>query len=271
MSVESAIRAIAASIEEKRPFIRGEESTKDALIRPMIRALGYDTSNPAEVTAEFVADVGVKQHEAVDYAILKNGEPIILVECKRASASLNNKKHLSQLIRYYNATDARFGILTNGIEHRFYTDLRKRNVMDEKPFLVVNMLELSDDMVVEVCRFAKSEFDAQAIWDLVNTREKEQKELQIIRDNISREFTSPSRDLVRIFARGVLGKGYQKPSEWERVIELTKRALDQHTGPAERCSESSLSPAKTEEEARKERQREAGRKAAETRRRNQEK
>ena len=179
--------------------------------------------------------------------------------------------HLSQLLRYYAVTDARFGILTNGVVYQFYTDLVKRNVMDEEPFLVVNMLELSDDMVVEVCRFAKSEFDAQAIWDLVNTREKEQKELQIITDNIAREFASPSKEMVRILARGVLGKGYQKPSEWERVTDLTKRVLDQHTGTgvaAESRGESSHFPAKTEEKTRKERQREAGRKAAESRRQN---
>ncbi|MCE2488499.1 MAG: hypothetical protein J4G17_00795 [Anaerolineae bacterium] len=74
MGVAEEIRKIAASITEKRPYIRGEESTKDALIRPMIRALGYDTSNPAEVIAEFTADVGARRHEKVDFAILSGGK-----------------------------------------------------------------------------------------------------------------------------------------------------------------------------------------------------
>jgi len=250
--------------------VRTEEAAKNAFVMPFISALGYDIHDPLEVIPEFTADAGVKQQEKVDYAIMKDGRPSILVECKSANVSLG-KDHLSQLIRYYAFTDARFGILTNGVEYRFFTDLRKRNVMDEEPFLVVNMLELSDDMVVEVCCFAKSAFDAQAIWDLVNTREKEQKELQIIRDNISREFTSPSRDLVRIFARGVLGKGYQKPSEWERVTQLTRRVLVQHMGTgeaAESLGECTHSPTRTEEEARKKRRHEAAIKAAETRRRN---
>ncbi len=273
MDVAENIRALAASVPQRKRYVRTEEAAKNAFVMPFISALGYDIHDPLEVIPEFTADAGVKQQEKVDYAIMKDGRPSILVECKSANVSLG-KDHLSQLIRYYAFTDARFGILTNGVEYRFFTDLRKRNVMDKSPFLVVNMLELSDDMVVEVCRFAKSAFDAQAIWDLVNTREKEQKELQIIRNNISREFTSPSRDLVRIFARGVLGKGYQKPSEWERVTQLTRRVLDQHMGTgeaAESLGECTHSPTRTEEEARKERQREAGRKAVETRRRNQEK
>lgn len=273
MGIEENIRELSASAPQRRRYLRTEEATKNSLVMPFISALGYDIHDPLEVIPEFTADAGVKQHEKVDYAIVKDRKPIILVECKSAGVSLG-KGHLSQLLRYYAVTDARFGILTNGVEYRFYTDLRKRNVMDEAPFLVVDLRELDDDEVVEISYFAKSAFDAQAIWELVHTRVTEQKELKIITDNIAREFASPSRDLVRILAKGVLGKGYQRPSEWERVTQLTKRSLDLHTGTAvvaDSPGKSSFSPAKTEEEARSERQREAGRKAAETRRLNQEK
>lgn len=273
MGVEENIRELAASAPQRRRYLRTEEATKNSLVMPFISALGYDIHDPLEVIPEFTADAGVKQHEKVDYAIVKDGKPIILVECKSAGVSLG-KGHLSQLLRYYAVTDARFGILTNGVEYRFYTDLRKRNVMDEAPFLVVDLRELKEGQVEEICRFAKPVFDAQAIWDLVHTRVTEQKELKIIADNIAREFASPSRDLVRILAKGVLGKGYQKPSEWERVTQLTRRALDRHAGTSvvsESPGESSLSTAKTEEEARSERQSEAARKSWVTRRDNQEK
>lgn len=272
MGVEENIRELAASAPQRRRYLRTEEATKNSLVMPFISALGYDIHDPLEVIPEFTADAGVKQHEKVDYAIVKDGKPIILVECKSAGVSLG-KGHLSQLLRYYAVTDARFGILTNGVEYRFYTDLRKRNVMDESPFLVVDLRELKEGQVEEICRFAKPVFDAQAIWDLVHTRVTEQRELKTIADNIAREFASPSRDLVRILAKGVLRKGNQRLSEWERVTQLTKRALDRHTGTAvvaDSPGGSSFSPARTEEEARKERQREAGRKAAETRRLNQE-
>ena len=229
MSVESEIRKLAASIPEKRPYIRGEESTKDALIRPMIRALGYDTWNPAEVSSEFTADFGTKQHEKVDFAIMAAGRPIILIECKTISSRLGNNE-IAQLFRYFSVTEARFAILTNGVEYRFYTDLRKRNVMDNSPFLVVNMLALEERQVAEICRFAKPEFDAQAIWDLVHTREVEQKELQTITDNITREFATPSRDLVKILTKGVPGTNKRSRVERERVTQLTRQALDLHMG-----------------------------------------
>ncbi len=53
-----------------------------------------------EVVPEFVADIGTKKGEKVDYAILKDSEPVVIIECKhwkeRAEA------HNSQLHRYYN-------------------------------------------------------------------------------------------------------------------------------------------------------------------------
>ena len=229
MGVAESIRELAASVPQRKRHVRSEEATKNAFVMPFITALGYDIHDPTEVVPEFTADAGVKQSEKVDYAIMKDGRPSILVECKSAGVSLG-KEHLSQLIRYYAVTDARFAILTNGVEYRFYTDLRKRNVMDESPFMVVDMLDLKEEQAEEICRFAKHAFDEQAIWELVHTREVEQKELQIIMGNIAREFTSPSKDLVRILAKGVLGKGYQSRSEWARVTQLTKRALDKYMG-----------------------------------------
>ena len=216
MGVAEDIRELAASVPQRKRYLRSEEATKNSLVMPFISALGYDIHHPQEVIPEFTADAGVKQHEKVDYAIMKDGRPSILVECKSATVTLG-REHLSQLLRYYAVTDARFGILTNGVEYRFYTDLRKRNVMDESPFLVVNMLDLKEGQVEEICRFAKYRFDAQAIWDLVNNRKREQRDLQTISDNIAREFANPSSDLVRLLAKGVLGKGVQKWAEKERV------------------------------------------------------
>ena len=232
MGVAESIRELAASVPQRKRHVRSEEATKNAFVMPFITALGYDIHDPTEVVPEFTADAGVKQSEKVDYAIMKDGRPSILVECKSAGVSLG-KEHLSQLIRYYAVTDARFGVLTNGIEYQFFTDLRKRNVMDETPFMVVDMRELDDGALAEVSRFAKSRFDAQAIWDLVHTREVEQKELQIIIDNISREFATPSRDLVKILTKGVPGTNRRSRAERERVTHLTKRALYLHMSKTE--------------------------------------
>ena len=109
-----------------------EEATKMSLVVPFFAMLGYDVFNPEEFVPEYTADVGIKKGEKVDYAIVKDGEPIILIEAKWCGESLD--RHGSQLFRYFGTTAAKFGILTNGIVYRFYTDLDNPNKMDETPF-----------------------------------------------------------------------------------------------------------------------------------------
>lgn len=198
MSVESAIRAIAASIEEKRPFIRGEESTKDALIRPMIRALGYDTSNPSEVISEFTADVGARRHEKVDFAILSAGKPIMLIECKTISSRLGDNE-IAQLFRYFSTTDAPFAILTNGVVWKFFTDLSAPNRMDERPFFTVNLEELDDFHLSGLRHFTEDNFDANTIRSMA----ERDRIMDAIYMAVDEEFHEPSDDFVRFFARKV--------------------------------------------------------------------
>lgn len=112
------INELAARIPKQLDYCTTEEATKNALVLPFINALGYDIFNPTEVLPEFTADVGIKKGEKVDYAILQNGKPIMLFECKWSGADLS-KAHVSQLYRYFNVVpDVRFGILTNGIRHK---------------------------------------------------------------------------------------------------------------------------------------------------------
>jgi hypothetical protein len=94
--------------------------------------------DPFEVTPEIDADVGVKKGEKVDYAILKDGKPVMLFECKTCNASLD-ECHASQLYRYFSVTPARVGVLTNGVVYRFFSDLEAPNKMDSQPFLEVNL------------------------------------------------------------------------------------------------------------------------------------
>lgn len=99
---------------------------------PFINALGYDVFNPLEVLPEMTCDIGTKKGEKIDYAIMKDDQPILLIECKHWKQDLN--LHDNQLLRYFNVSKAKFGLLTNGIIYRFYTDLKEPNIMDDKPF-----------------------------------------------------------------------------------------------------------------------------------------
>ena len=144
--------------------IQTEEATKTAIIMPFFSMLGYDVFNPQEFVPEFTADVGIKKGEKVDYAIIQDGTPVILIECK--SITENLERHDSQLFRYFGTTPAKFAILTHGIFYRFYTDLEDANKMDKDPFLTINILDIRDNQVPELKKFCKSVFDIDSIFSI---------------------------------------------------------------------------------------------------------
>ena len=148
MDFEEKIKRFIERIEKLKNSINTEEATKTSLIMPFFQILGYDVFNPDEFTPEYVADVGIKKGEKVDYAIILNETVTILIEAK--SINENLKKHDSQLFRYFGTTTAKFAILTNGCEYKFYTDLDELNKMDSTPFLNINLLELKDTDIIEL-------------------------------------------------------------------------------------------------------------------------
>ena len=122
-----------------------EEATKTALVLPFINfVLGYNPFEPSEVAPEYSADILGKKNEKVDYAILKDGKPVILIECKKYGTPLE-RAQASQLYRYMSATEARIAVLTDGVSYQFYTDLDQPNRMDEKPFLEFNLLDPEEE------------------------------------------------------------------------------------------------------------------------------
>lgn len=162
------IKVVSEQILNRLPAVRGrgEEATKQALVLPMLDALGFDIWSPAEVCPEYEADFATKkagQKEKVDVAILLNEAPRVFVEVKQVDFSLDG--HEGQLARYFNSiATVTLGVLTNGIEWRFYTDTGNPNVMDSQPFHVVN-LEAADQGLEVMARFSKPVFSPDAIRD----------------------------------------------------------------------------------------------------------
>ncbi len=86
MSMEfiDKLNSLSAKIKQQAGVIETEEATKNAFVMPFINnVLGYDVFDPTEVIPEFVCDIGTKKGEKIDYAILKNSEVQILIECKK--------------------------------------------------------------------------------------------------------------------------------------------------------------------------------------------
>lgn len=218
MDFKNQILQLSEKIEKQRDSIGTEQATKNAFILPMLSILGYDIHDPFEVVPEMDCDMVRQKGEKIDYAILKNGEPVIVIECKHCKHKLST--HEIQLKKYFVATKARFGVLTNGIEYKFYTDLDRANIMDEKPFLAVDLLNISDSDIEQLKKFHKSHYNEKAI---INTAS----ELQImtaLREIITRDFYKPTAEFVRYFIREING-GKSTAKQVEQYRPLVKQSI----------------------------------------------
>ncbi|MFR9546906.1 MAG: type I restriction endonuclease [Rikenellaceae bacterium] len=198
-----------------------EEATKNALILPFLSALGYDVFNPLEVLPEMHCDIGTKKGEKIDYAIIMNDEPTILIECKHWKQNLS--LHDNQLLRYFNVSKAKFGILTNGVIYRFYTDLLEPNKMDEKPFLEINMLDLRDHSIEELKKFHKSYYNVESILSSAS----ELKYVGELRSLIASEFANPSAEFVKYFGKQIYD-GMFNARVADQFAHLVKRSIASH-------------------------------------------
>lgn len=219
------LRVLSSRISNTKSMISTEEATKNAMIMPFIQILGYNVFDPLEVTPELVADVGTKKGEKVDYAILRDGKPILLFECKKAGADLHIN-HASQLFRYFHVTDARFGVLTNGLVYRFFTDLEQPNKMDEKPFFEFNILDFKERDVEELKKFAKTAFDLDTILTTAN----DLKYTRAIQTRLAEWMVNPAEDFVRLASVGLFGSKKFTPALKDQFTLITKRAFEQLVG-----------------------------------------
>nr|DAM80857.1 MAG TPA: hypothetical protein [Caudoviricetes sp.] len=219
MDFKDQILQLSDRIKKQKDSISTEEATKNAFIMPLIASLGYDVFNPFEVVPEMDCDLIRKKGEKIDYAIMKDENPILLIECKHCKQDLN--LHDTQLQKYFVASKSRFGVLTNGIEYRFYTDLEKVNIMDERPFLVVNMLDLSDADIEQLKKFHKSYYNEDNVLSTAN----ELKYTTEIKDIFNKEIQSCTSDFVRFFAKQIYTTGQITQKVVEMFTPLVKKSM----------------------------------------------
>lgn len=205
-----------------------EEATKTALIMPFFSVLGYDVFDANEFMPEFTCDVATKKGEKVDYAILKDGEPIIIIEAKRAGMKLQ-KQQQGQLFRYFSTNRCRIAILTNGVIYQFFSDLNAPNIMDDEPFLSFNLIEDEPSIYSSsVKQFCKEEFDiknviANAIF---------QKYATVVEKTLKQDLLNPSDELVKYFlSRPEVKTGNRITSQMiEKHRQMTQKAMQKVFG-----------------------------------------
>lgn len=198
------LAALATKVSNQSAAIGTEEATKNAFVMPFISSiLGYDVFDPLEVVPEFTADVGIKKGEKVDYAIMRDAEVQILIECK-ASTGAPKIEHASQLFRYFSTTNARIAALTNGVVWQFFTDLDAPNKMDAKPFLVLDLLDIDETLICEVQKLSKDSFDLDSIISAA----EELKYVGALKREIAGQFREPSDEWIKFFTQRVYEGSY---------------------------------------------------------------
>lgn len=221
MTFSDKLRALAKRAPDLVPHLATEEATKTALVLPFIAAMGYDVFDPTEVVPEFIADVGIKKGEKVDYAIKRNGEIVMLIECKTSGVKLA-LEHASQLYRYFSVTTARIAILTNGVVYQFYSDLDEPNRLDARPFLILDLFSLRDDLLAEAAKMTKDTFSLDEMLSTANAL-KYQRE---IRNVLEAQLETPDEELVK-FLHARVGTGRFVQSAKEQFTPLVQKAFAQ--------------------------------------------
>ncbi|PJN56161.1 hypothetical protein PAEVO_28840 [Paenibacillus sp. GM2FR] len=218
MEFADQIKSLAKRVQKMKDSILTEEATKTSVIMPFFQSLGYDVFNPEEFLPEFVADVGIKKGEKVDYAVMQDRKPIILIEAKSIQEQLT--KHDSQLFRYFGTTSAKFAILTNGIVYKFYTDLEEQNKMDTTPFFEFNLFDIRDHQITELSKFKKDNFDVESI----NTTAAELKYTNEIKRYLKTQWDTPSDDFISVILSDVY-PGKKTRQVFEKFNGIVKRSL----------------------------------------------
>lgn len=172
-----------------------EEATKNALVMPFFSMMGYDVFDPAEFIPEFVCDVGTKKGEKIDYAIMRDSEPIMLIEAKRAGMKLQKQQH-SQLFRYFSVNRSRIAVLTNGVQYNFYSDFDSPNVMDSEPFFSFNIIDDDENLYLQSLeQFTKDKFELKNIL----SKAVYLKYAKVVENTIRKDLENPSDELIKYF------------------------------------------------------------------------
>jgi hypothetical protein len=221
MDFMNQLQTLAKLIETQAADITTEEATKNAFVIPFIQVLGYDVLDRTEVLPEFTVDAGCKKDEKVDYAVFIDDKPALLFECKSCDVDLD-EAHANQLRKCFHAASAGIGVLTNGKSYSFYSDLKEQNIMDDRPFLQVDLLRLDEQMISALKKLSKRSFEL----DQLLLAASELIYIRAIKSVLCEGAISPSLELVRFFA-GQMYSGIKTQQVLDRFRPIVKKAFEQ--------------------------------------------
>lgn len=188
-----------SKLEEK---CTNEAQTRFNLIEPLLEILGY--SRIDDMTTEINAGWG-KKNDKADIGLIINGKtPEIIVECKKFGKRLTDKE-ASQLNNYFiNTKNTKCGILTNGMEWRFYfpNDSTKEDKLFEVPYLVLDFSNINDELIETLSKFHKNNIDIKEIYN----EAQDFYFLEGFSDALAHELSDPSDDFIKAIFNRMEGK-----------------------------------------------------------------
>ncbi|WP_418909662.1 type I restriction endonuclease (plasmid) [Borreliella lanei] len=204
MNFIELIKDLIRKIQNDKDFVENEAQTRQNLIDPFLDAMGYDHTDISIVKVEDKADIpklnGLKKVDYIIYPTKRDEEPTILIEAKYHNSREKLENHLKQLKPYFEnvrsqAKRVEFGILTDGIEYRFYTDLDKDNLLDNEPFMVINLEKLTPKDFEHLKRFSRNSLNVEEARSFALEKKYTDKLLAYLK----KEIKNPSDDFLEFF------------------------------------------------------------------------
>jgi hypothetical protein len=178
-----------------------EAKTRMYLIERMLEIIGYSRIDSKDMLTEISAGWG-KKNERADLGLLINGKkPEIIIECKKLGKKLTDKEG-DQLNKYFSNTEgSKIGILTNGLEWRFYAEYLEKNKLHHNPFLVIDFTEMDDEKIELFAQFHKNNPDKNFLLRILEEAQ-DAFFLEGFNDALTEELLNPSDEFIKaLFAR----------------------------------------------------------------------
>lgn len=187
----------AKKVDDDKRYCTDEAKTRNYLVEPMLDVLGYNCRNPRDVVFEFAADVAGRKGEKVDYALMREDEPVVLVEAKTLGNKLRGNER-EQLQRYFPFTPARLAVLTDGVRWRWYKGMSepgRSHEMESSPFLTYNAQEPNESAAEWLIHLTKDGFDPVELQRVARRIDLTTK----VREWIDKTLVAPNLDDARRF------------------------------------------------------------------------
>lgn len=219
MSFIDLIDRIVQTSDVCRSILEGNEAqTRWLLIDTLLLdGLGY---NRSDIQVEFSLDSEerVNRYDKLDYCVLLNNKPKLLIEAKSLGIDLFEK--YSQLEKYFNAVQKMYdynqkeliGCLTDGDLYLFYTDIIECGKIDREPFFTIK-LSISEDLErLKLLKYSKENVSIKVNTDIITSEEVYELytpyRIDVI-ENVFNYFKSQSQevDIDSVWLKGRLVKG----------------------------------------------------------------